>query len=125
MPWEMVSWQSWPTWRGSLESEDDPALQPERTGLAWIRTLVALAGTYALVGLHAVHDRGWLVVGVASAIIGAILLIGCGWLGTTRSHRARRAMERHTRVTAPRAIMTLSVLAALVSSLAVASALHR
>ena len=108
-----------------MESEDDPAAQPERTGLAWIRTLVALAGTYALVGLHAVHDRGWIVVGVLSGIISAILLTGCGWLGTTRARWARQAMERHTRATAPRAIMTLSVLAALVSSVAVASALHR
>lgn len=73
--------------------DDASALQPERTGLAWTRTLIVAAGTWGLVAFHALHDHGWLPMAAIAGVIGLILLSVSGLLGRVRGHRARAAFS--------------------------------
>ncbi len=62
--------------------ESDPGLQPERTSLAWFRTLLGYGALMALAIKHSWHRAGlpfWLSIGVL-AIVAVIL-----W-GYTRWH---------------------------------------
>ncbi|NDV11027.1 DUF202 domain-containing protein [Rhodococcus sp. IEGM 248] len=60
----------------SLSVHGDPGLQPERTTLAWVRTLLGLV-TLAMVALRCATHYDYLVLGTASAAVltaAAILL---------------------------------------------------
>ena len=57
--------------------ENDPGLQPERTSLAWFRTLLGYAALMALAIKHNWHRAGalfWLSIGVLAIV--AIVLWG-------------------------------------------------
>ena len=63
--------------------ESDPGLQPERTSLAWFRTLLGYGALMALAIKHSWHRAGlpfWLSIGVL-AIVAVIL-----WGYTRRRH---------------------------------------
>lgn len=64
----------------------DPGLQPERTALAWRRTVLSI-GIGSLVALRllpaSLGDVGWIFVGIAGLVSTAVL----GVLAQRRSHR--------------------------------------
>ncbi|ACU36974.1 DUF202 domain-containing protein [Actinosynnema mirum] len=71
----------------------DPGLQPERTLLAWRRTVLAVAAT-ALVSLRVLPP----VLGAWSLAVGPVFLVVCAalWaLAERRSARAYRALLAH------------------------------
>ncbi|WP_434637893.1 DUF202 domain-containing protein [Klebsiella sp. I138] len=58
-----------------VRRESDPGLQPERTSLAWFRTLLGYAALMALAIKHNWHSAGilfWLSIGIL-AIVAIIL----------------------------------------------------
>lgn len=106
-----------------METDDDRALQPERTGLAWVRTLVVIAGTWGLVAFHAVQDHGWVSFGAVAAAVAVVILITAGWIGTRRGRRARVAMSADASVAAPLGLLSLSIMATAVATVALISSL--
>lgn len=103
--------------------EDDEALQPERTGLAWVRTLVALAGTWGLIAFHAFHDHAWHAVAVLCGLIALAAIAGAGWLGSARGRQARAAMASGAPVTAAVGPALLTACAVIAAAVAIASTL--
>jgi uncharacterized membrane protein YidH (DUF202 family) len=64
----------------------DPGLQPERTGLAWRRTMISLA-VVSLAGVRFLHSEGaWLFVPVLVGLVAAIALL----VGSERRYRSRQ-----------------------------------
>jgi uncharacterized membrane protein YidH (DUF202 family) len=106
-----------------LEISDDRALQPERTGLAWVRTLVVVAGTWGLVAFHMFYDHTWIAAAMASSTIAALVLVTCGWLAAARGREARLAMDEGRSVTSPMPLLLLSLSCAVVAIVAFASTL--
>jgi uncharacterized membrane protein YidH (DUF202 family) len=70
----------------------DPGLQPERTGLAWRRTMISLA-VLSLAGVRVLPSAGgtaWLVVpGLVGLAVAIALLVG-----SERRYRRRLAQAR-------------------------------
>ena len=55
--------------------ESDPGLQPERTSLAWFRTLLGYGALMALAIKHSWHRAGlpfWLSIGVLAIVAGGL-----------------------------------------------------
>lgn len=102
-------------------ANDDHAFQPERTGLAWVRTMVALAGTWGLVAIH-FGQHGWLAAAIASVALAGILLIVAGHLARARIRRAHAAMTGRRTVPEPIRMLSMSLLtvAAAIAALAAA-----
>jgi uncharacterized membrane protein YidH (DUF202 family) len=63
----------------------DPGLQPERTGLAWTRTALALAGNAVLV-----LRVGLLGADRAVTAAGALLVLAAGWVAVAGWRRPLR-----------------------------------
>ena len=100
-------------------ADDDRAFQPERTGLAWVRTLVAVAGTWGLVAVH-FAQHGWMPATLASAALAGAILVIAGSLARARIRRAQAAMAGTRTVPEPLAMlgMTALTVAAAVAALA-------
>ena len=88
----------------------DPGLQPERTSLAWGRTLTALVGS-SLLFLRWVPDHGWFAV----ALVAAALAAAMGIYGSQRRRYARSVAG------VSRGQLDADVVAVLCTSLAVAA----
>ena len=87
---------------------DEAGLQPERTGLAWNRTLVVLALAFGLLGVHAYHDGLHVGLMVISAVIAGATLIVSLPFGQRRSREASQLMEGRIRLLSPLPLVTLS-----------------
>lgn len=91
-------------------STDERAVQPERTGLAWVRTLVAIAGTWGLVAVH-FAQRGWIGATIASAALAGLILVVAGHIARARIRRAQAAMTGIRTVPEPVRMLCVSLLA--------------
>lgn len=70
---------------------DDGGLQPERTGLAWTRTLVSFAIVVGLLGAHAYHHGRIAPVLVVAMALALALVV----LSSPVSHWRMRLARRH------------------------------
>jgi uncharacterized membrane protein YidH (DUF202 family) len=93
-------------------SHDDLGLQPERTGLAWSRTLVSFAIVLGLLGAHAYHDRRIALVLIATMAVCALLVVFSSPIARWRTrHTSRHLVEGTSPASIP---LLLSVSAAAV-----------
>lgn len=99
-------------------SGDESGVQPERTGLAWNRTLVALAIAFAILGVHSFHEGMYLAVALVSVLIAAAILI---MSSPFSRHRARRGEELMNGTLSFMPVMPLVLLSAVATALALAS----
>ena len=72
-------------------AHDDLGLQPERTGLAWSRTLVSIAIVLGLLGAHAYQYGQVLPVLIITISLAAAMVI----LSTPAAHWRSRYTSRH------------------------------
>jgi len=103
---------------GVPTSGDESGVQPERTGLAWNRTLVALAIAFAILGVHSFHEGLYIGVALVSVIIAAAILIASSPFSR---HRARQGGELMTGTLRFMPVMPLVLLSAVATALALAS----
>jgi len=102
-------------------AHDDLGLQPERTGLAWSRTLVSFAIVLGLLGAHTYQHGQVLPVLIVTIAIAAVLVI----LSSPVAHwRARYASRHLVAGTSPASVallvvVSVSVLAASVAALVI------
>lgn len=100
------------------QSGDDASLQPERTGLAWNRTLVVLAIAFGILGVHAFHDGVHAAATAVCGLIAALVLVLSSPFARARSHAARELLQGSITMMSP---ISLLALAATASALALAS----
>ncbi len=101
-----------------IQEGDDAGFQPERTGLAWNRTLVVLAVAIGMLGVHAYRDGLHVGLTVIAAFLAAIVLVLSSPFARARSHHARDLLTGSVRIASP---MPLLVLAIVTGALALAS----
>jgi hypothetical protein len=97
---------------------DESGLQPERTGLAWNRTLVVLAAAFGILGVHAYRDGVHLSITLIASLSAAGVLVASSPVARTR---ARAAQEFMTAGNARLSPLPLIALAAVTTALAAAS----
>ena len=102
-------------------AQDDLGLQPERTGLAWSRTLVSFAIVLGLLGAHAYQHGQLLPILIVTIATAAALVI----LSSPAAHWRSRYTSRHLVAgTSPASVellmlVSIAVLGASVAGLAI------
>ena len=99
-------------------SGDESGVQPERTGLAWNRTLVALAIAFAIFGVHSFHEGLHISVAIVSAVITAAILIVSSPFSRLRARQGEEFLAGRLRVMP---VTPLLLLSSVTSGLALAS----
>lgn len=97
---------------------DETGLQPERTGLAWNRTLVVLAIAFGILGVHAYRDGLHVGTVVVSGVIATAIVMFSSPFGRKRSELAAELMTGTRRLLSP---VPLLIMAAVTGALALAS----
>lgn len=92
--------------------------------MAWIRTLIVLAGSWALIALHVLVDEGWSIAAVAYASVAVSLLITCGHVGARRTRQARAAMDACITPARPIALAVVAAGASLAGCAALVAAVR-
>ena len=83
-------------------------MQPERTGLAWNRTLVVLAVAFGVLGVHAYRDGIEIAFLAICALITAAILLVSWSFARFRSHRAIELIDGTIRQMSPVPLWALS-----------------
>ncbi len=87
---------------------DEVGFQPERTGLAWNRTLVVLAVAFGILGVHAFRDGLPVCLTVITGFIAAAILVASSPIARARAHRASTLMSGAIRLLPPVPLLALS-----------------
>lgn len=104
---------------------DDPGLQPERTGLAWTRTLVAFAACVALVAAHTLHQGAPIITAAVIGAVAVVLLALSSWAAQLRARGANASMARAVSPAIPRLVLLISAGVVVLSIVALAFVLTR
>ena len=97
------------------QPSDEESFQPERTGLAWNRTLVVLAVAFGILGVHALHDGVHVAATTICAALAAIVLVVSSPFARARAREARDMLAGSTRMTSPMPLLLLSAVASLLA----------
>ena len=76
--------------------------------MAWIRTLVVLAGSWGLIALHVLVDEGWTITSAGFACVALALLVSCGHIGARRTRQARAALDASASPVRPLALAVVA-----------------
>lgn len=102
-------------------SDDDLGLQPERTGLAWSRTMVSYAIVLGLLGAHAYHHGRIAPVLIVTGGLAALLVAFSSPMARLRTRHTAHHLHSHTTPASPSLLLAVSgaVVAASVAGLAI------
>ena len=103
---------------GVLQNGDDSSFQPERTGLAWSRTLVGLAVAFGILGVHAYRDGLHIGLMITCAAVAAVLVAASSPVAHIRARRATDLMVDRSKALSRTPLL---LLAAITAALALAS----
>lgn len=77
--------------------------------MAWVRTLIAVAGTWTLVAFHLVHDHDWILAAALAALVAAVAVASSTVVGRRRTACVRYEMSVNRRVDRPTQLLLVLV----------------